>query len=155
MRWTASHQDGWTLFLDDPEQTFRARTLFDALALYRQIIEPEGRRLLHAAARADCWADPSTDGRRVERLTLGLEKTEPIDCFAPAEWEAVTDLATQRRNFDAWMASLSPVPVGRVRPRAGHEHEPAGVEFSGLARMAGEYLVDGRPNLDRLLGRRR
>jgi hypothetical protein len=155
MGWTASHQNGWTLYVGDVPQTFRAHSLFDALALYRETIEPDGLRLLHAAGRADCWADPRTDGQRVQRLTPGVEQTEAIECFAPAQWEEVTDLATQRRNFDAWMKSLAPVPVGRVRPRAGHERDPPGVEFSGLARMAGEYLVNGKPNLERVLGRRR
>jgi hypothetical protein len=78
-----------------------------------------------------------------------------IECFAPARWEEVADLATQRENFEAWMASLAPVPVGRARPRAGHAHDPAGVEFGPLAVMAGEYLVDGKANLERLLARTR
>lgn len=151
MRWTASHQDGWALYFDDRPEPFEARRLFDALALYRETIEPEGRRLLHAAARADCWPDPRTDGYRVQQLTPGTERTVAIECFAAADWDEVTNLASQRAGFDAWMASLEPIAVGRVRPRAGHEHDPAGVEFSTLSRTAGEYLVDGKPNLARLL----
>jgi hypothetical protein len=151
MRWTASHQEGWALFFDDPPEPFRARTLFEALALYRAAIEPQGWRLLHAAARADCWPDPRTNGYRVQRLTPGTERTVAIECFAPAGWDEVTDLAAQRAAFDAWMASLAPVPAGRVRPRAGHAHDPAGVEFSSLSRTAGEYLVAGKPDIARLL----
>jgi hypothetical protein len=154
MRWTASHQDGWALVFDgDPPPTFRARTLFEALALYRETIEPEGWRLLHAAARADCWPDPRKYDPRVERLTPGVDQTVAIECFAPAAWDEVTDLATQRANFHTWMASLAQVRVGRVRPRAGHEHDPPGVEFEPLAYAAGEYLVDGRPNIERMFSR--
>lgn len=156
MRWTASHQRGWTLFPDgDPPEAFNARTLFDVLARYRATIEGEGWRLLHAAARADCWADPRKDGDRVQVLVRGREQGDTMACFAPAGWDEVTDLATQRANFEAWMASLAPVPVGRARPRAGHEHDPAGVDFSPLAFMAGEYLVDGKADLQRVLARGR
>ena len=119
MRWKASHQNGWALAFDDPPRTFRARSLFEALALYRATIEPEGWRLLHAAARADCWPDPRRHGLRVQVLTRGTEQTVAVEFFAPAAWEDVTDLGTQRANFQAWMASLAPVPVGRIRPRAG------------------------------------
>lgn len=157
MRWTASHQAGWALFLDEEDgaEPFRARSLFEALALYRATIEDEGWRLLHGAARADCWPDPRPDGFRVQQLIPGREQGPAIECFAPARWDEVTDLATQRANFQAWMASLAPVPVGRVRPRAGHEHDEAGVEFGALAIMAGEYLVDGKANVERLLARTR
>jgi len=156
MRWTASHQQGWALFFGDaPDQAFRAHRLFDALILYRETIEAEGQRLLHAAARADCWADPRADGFRVQQLIPGNEQGPKVECFAPARWEEVTDLATQRANFEAWMASLAPVPVGRARPRAGHEHDEAGVDFGPLATMAGEYLVDGKANVQRILARTR
>jgi hypothetical protein len=157
MRWTASHQQGWALFFDDEGMAdpFCAHTLFEALALYRGTIEGEGWRLLHAAARADCWPDPRKNGFRVQLLIPGREEGEAIECFAPAGWDEVADLATQRANFDAWMASLAPVPVGRARPRAGHAHDPACVEFGPLGVMAGEYLVDGKANLERLLARTR
>jgi len=156
MRWTASHQRGWALcFGDDPDQAFRAHRLFDALILYRETIEGEGWRLLHAAARADCWADPRADGYRVQQLIPGDERGPKFECFAPARWEEVTDLAAQRANFEAWMAGLAPVPVGRARPREGHAHDPAGVEFGPLAIMAGEYLVDGKIDVERVLARSR
>jgi hypothetical protein len=155
MRWTASHQDGWALFFDDAVEPFKARSLFEALALYRATIEPEGWRLLHAAARADCWPDPRTDGTRVQQLTPGTERTSAIECFAPASRDEVTDLASQRTAFDAWMAGLKPVAVGRVRPRAGHEHDAPVVEFGPLAVAAGECLIDGKPKIDRLFARLR
>lgn len=151
MRWTASHQQGVELVFDDLRGRFEASSVFEALALYRATIEPEGWRLLHAAARADCWPDPRTNGYRVQCLTLGVDETVAIECFAPAAWDEVTDLCSQRAYFDGWMASLAPVPVGRVRPRAGHEHDPPGVAFSGIAVTAGEYLVHGKPNVERIL----
>jgi hypothetical protein len=155
MRWTASHQQGWTLTFDDPPGTFQARTLFEALADYRATIEPEGERLLHAAARVDCWPDPRMDGARIRVLSLGREDGPALDCFAPAALEEVVDLAAQRANFERWMASLAPVPAGRVRPREGHAHDRPAVDFSGLAIIAGAYLAGAEPDLQRVLARAR
>jgi hypothetical protein len=166
MRFNVSHQRGYRCYfgaLADPEAEIKEATepsysgqnLFEVLAGWRETIEPEGWRLLHAAARADCWPKPERTTPFVEQLTEGEEATLPVDGLDPAPFAAVTTLAQQRENFDRWMASLAPVPLGRVPPRAGHEHDPAGVEFSGLAVMAGEYLVDGKANTERLLARLR
>src|SRR4051812_34103030 len=102
LRWTTSHQDGWTLISDtDVPEPFRASTLFETLALYRATVEPQGWRLLHAAARADCWPDPRKhqSTKMIEQLTPGLEQTVSLDSFAPAAWEEVTDLDSQRASF--------------------------------------------------------
>ena len=148
IRWTASHQHGWTLTFDEPSRSFCARTLFDALADYRATIEPEGERLLHASARADCWPDPRGDGARIRLLTLGREEGPALDCFAPARPDEVADLATQRANFEAWMASLAPVVARRIRPREGGAHDPGGVKFGALAVLAGRYLAGAAPALN-------
>ena len=162
MRYNASHQRGWRCFIghlaDAPEEitedtphSFEGWSLFDALAEYRKTIEPDGWRLLHAAARRDCWPRPEGFSPYVERLALGINETERLNGFDPAQFAEVTDLDEQRANFDAWMKSLAPIYEGRVPPKAGHEDDPAVVEFSGIARMAGEYLVNGKLDLDRVL----
>ena len=164
MRFNASHQRGYRCFIgklaDQPEEiredtprSFEGRRLFDALAQYREAIEPEGWRLLHAVARLDCWPKPDEFGPNVQILRSGIEHTEPVDGFDPAGFSEVGTLADQSASFEQWMKSLAPVFEPRVPPKAGHEHDPATVEFSILARVAGEYLVDGKPKLDRLLGR--
>jgi hypothetical protein len=161
LRYNASHQRGYRCFTgplaDAPEQisedtprSFEGRSLFDALAEYRKTIEPDGWRLLHAAARRDCWPRPDSFSPYVERLTPGVNETERLNGFEPATFPEVASLDEQRANFDAWMASLAPIYEGRVPPRPGHEHDPAVVEFSGLARMAGEYLVNGKLDFERL-----
>lgn len=162
MRYNASHQRGYRCFIgrlaDAPEEitedtppSFEGRSLFEALAEYRKAIEPQGWRLLHSAARRDCWPKSDEFTPYVERLTPHVEQTERIDGFAPADFNEVATLEEQHANFEAWMQSLAPVPEGRVPPRAGHEHDRAQVEFSLLAIFAGQYLVDGKPNHERAL----
>jgi len=166
MRFNLSHQHGYRCYfgaLADPAAEIREATepsctgpnLFEALADWRASIEAEGWRLLHAVARADCWPKPDRATPYVEQLTPGEEATSRVNGLDPAPFAAVTTLAQQRENFESWMASLAPVHLGRVRPRAGHEHDPAVVDFSPLAIAAGECLVDGKPNIERLLARSR
>lgn len=164
MRFNASHQHGYRCFIgnlanapdeigEDTPRSFEGRRLFDALARYREAIEPAGWRLLHAAARLDCWPKPDEFGPDVQILREGIERTEPVNGFERADFSEVGTLADQSASFEQWMKSLAPVFQPRVPPKAGHEHDPPTVEFGILARAAGEYLVDGKPNLDRLLGR--
>jgi hypothetical protein len=152
MRYNGSHQRGYRCFIgplaDAPEEitedtprSFEGRSLFDALAVYRATIEPDGWRLLHAAARRDCWPRPDEPTPYVQKLTAGCEATERILGFNSADFREVATLEDQRSNFQAWMASLPPVAEGRVPPRAGHEHDAPGVEFSGLSRLAGRILT--------------
>jgi hypothetical protein len=166
MRYNLSHQHAYRCYfgaLADPAAEIREATapsavgsnLFEALAGWRATIEPEGWRLLHAVARRDCWPKPVRATPYVEQLTPGEEATCRVKALDPAPFDAVATLAEQRAAFEAWMASLAPVPLGRVRPRAGHEHDPAGVAFSPLAVTAGEYLVDGKINAERVLARTR
>lgn len=164
MRFNASHQRGYRCFIgsladapgeigEDTPRSFEGRRLFDALVQYREAIEPAGWRLLHAAARLDCWPKPDEYGPHVQILRHGIEHTEFVDGFERAGFSEVGTLADQSASFEQWMKSLAPVYEPRVPPKAGHEHDSPTVEFSSLARLAGEYLVDGKPNLDRLLGR--
>ncbi len=156
MRWNASHQRGYRCFIgplaDAPEditeetpRSFEGRRLFDGLAEYRAQIEPEGWRLLHVAARLDCWPKPDELGPFVQQMTLGTEETTRRSAFDVAGFGEVGELAEQRSHFEEWMQSLAPVYAPRAARRAGHEHDPPGVEFSGLARLAGKYLVSGLP----------
>jgi hypothetical protein len=152
-RMHASHQAGHKLFLGelaDPatelhsgtEPSFAAFTMFDMLCAYRQSIEPDGWRLLHAAARADAWPNPKLGVYTVDVqiLVRGLAETIGIKMLDPAPFEAVTTLDRQRANFEAWMASLPAVYEGRVPPRAGHDHDPPRVDFGPLSRFAGRIL---------------
>jgi hypothetical protein len=154
MRFNASHQRGYRCFIGDfadaPEnigeetpRSFEGRTLFEALAGYRKTIEPAGWRLLHAAARLDCWPEPYEFGPHVQRLRHGTEMTQPVDGLECAVFDEVGTLADQHSSFEQWMKSLAPVFEPRVPPKAGHSHDAAAVDFSGLARLAGKYLVDG------------
>jgi hypothetical protein len=153
MRYNASHQRGYRCFVgalaDAPEEitedtprSFEGRSLFDALAVYRATIEPDGWRLLHAAARRDCWPKPDEPTPYVQKLTPEQEATERVLGFDPAEFAEVATLEDQRASFEAWIKSLRPVPEGRVPPRAGHEHDQAGVEFGPLSRLAGRILSE-------------
>ncbi|MGZ3268968.1 MAG: hypothetical protein ACXU7X_12240 [Croceibacterium sp.] len=145
MRYNASHLRGYRCFVgslaDAPDEivegtprSFEGRRLFDALAEYRAQIEPDGWRLLHAAARRDCWAKPDDLNPVVQQLSPGTEVTKPRNAFEPADFGEVCSLAEQRDNFDRWMKSLSPVYAPRAPRKAGHEHDPPAVEFSSLAR---------------------
>ncbi|HEX8937345.1 MAG TPA: hypothetical protein VF776_03670 [Sphingomicrobium sp.] len=151
LRYNASHQRGYRCFLgelaDSPEhiseetpRSFEGRTLFEALAEYRKSIEPDGWRLLHAVARRDCWPKPDELFPVVHELVPGVEETHSINGFEPAEFDQVTSLVEQQRAFQRWMQSLAPVYQGRVPPLAGHEHDPPGVAFGPLARLAGRIV---------------
>ena len=166
MRYNASHQRGYRCFIgpiaNAPQQiteattrSFEGHSLFDALAVYRATIEPEGWRLLHAVARRDCWPKPEGFSRWVHQLTPATEDTQRVDGFEAAAYEHVTTLAEQRANFARWMDTLASIHLGRVPRKAGREHSPAGVDFSAVARCAGEYLVNGKLDLERALGRMR
>jgi hypothetical protein len=139
MRYNASHQRGYRCFIgplaDAPEQimedtarSFEGRSLFDALAVYRRAVEPED------------WPKPDQASPMVQRLFLGEEQTESVNGFEAAPFTEVGSLEEQRLAFEAWKASLVPVHMSRVPPKAGHEHDPAGVEFSDLSRLAGRIL---------------
>jgi hypothetical protein len=154
MRFNLSHQHAYRCYfgaLADPaaeikeatRPSFTRETLFDALAAWRATIEPEGWRLLHAVARADCWPRPSRATPFVEQLTQGVETTARQNGLDPAPFEAVTTLAEQRANFESWMASLPPVVLGRAPPRAGHGKDKPGVDFGPVAKLAGRILRSG------------
>lgn len=151
MRYNASHQRGYRCYIgplaDAPDEigeetirSFEGRRLFDALAEYRLAIEPDGWRLLHAAARRDCWPKPDELDPVVEQLKRGVEQTMPINGFEAASFSEVATLERQRAAFEEWKESLAPVHEGRVPPRAGHEHDVPSVEFGPLARLAGRIL---------------
>jgi hypothetical protein len=151
MRYNASHQRGYRCFIGDladaPEQiteqtprSFEGRTLFDALAEYRKTVESDGWRLLHAVARRDCWPKPDELFPVVQELVTGLEETQPVNGFDPAEFDKVGSLQEQQRAFEQWKQSLTPVHVGRVPPRAGYEHDPPSVDFGPRSRLAGRIL---------------
>ncbi len=150
LRYNLSHQRGCRCFMgplaDSPEQikedtlcSFEGRSLFDALADYRETIEADGWRLLHAVASRDCWPKPG-DIAHVQRLTQGIAQTEQVNAFAEARFDQVATLEEQRAGFDRWMKSLAPVHEGRVPRRAGHEHDEPGVEFGPVSRLAGRFL---------------
>jgi hypothetical protein len=154
MRYNASHQRGYRCFVgpivetpdeitEETPRSFEGRSLSDAIAVYRTIVEPDGWRVLHAIARRDCWAKPDEFSQAVHQLTAGSERTRKIDGFAAADFAQVTTLEEQRANFEAWLQTLTPVRVGRVPRKRGHEHDPAGVEFGALAKAAGQYLANG------------
>jgi hypothetical protein len=162
MRYNASHQRGYRCFVgplsdaaeditEDTPRSFEGQSLFDALAEYRRGIESDGWRLLHAAARLDCWPKPDAFGPYVQRLTPGVDETEAVNGLEEARFDQVGSLDEQREAFEAWMKGLKPIYPGRVRPKAGHEHDKAEVDFSLIAIQAGEYLVDGKPNPERWL----
>ena len=151
LRYNASHQRGYRCFIgelaDAPEhiteetpRSFEGRTLFDALAQYRKSIEPDGWRLLHAVARSDCWPKPDELFPVVQQLIPGMEDTQAVNGFEPAEFDQVTSLDEQQRAFEGWKRSLAPVYEGRVPPLAGHEHDRPGISFGPLARLAGRIL---------------
>jgi hypothetical protein len=154
MRFNLSHQHAYRCYfgaLADPAAEIREATppsfigqnLFEVLAGWRASIEPEGWRLLHAVARADCWPKPSRATPFVEQLTPGQEATCRINGFDAAPFDAVATLEEQRAHFDRWMASLQPVALGRVSPRAGHCDDPPGVDFGPVAKLAGRILRSG------------
>ena len=161
MRYNGSHQRGYRCFMgaladlpeaihEDTLPSFQGRRLFDALAEYRKSIEPAGWRLLHAVARRDCWPRPDELFPGVQQLTVGVEQTERIDGFARAEFNDVATVAEQEDFFNDWMKSLSPVHAPRAPRKSGHEQDEAVVDFSSLARLAGEYLVSDEPSIDRV-----
>ncbi len=106
-----------------------------------------GWRLLHAAARRDCWPNPEELDPVVEGLTRGIEQTARIDAFERADFADVASIAEQQSFFEEWMRSLAPVYAPRAPRRAGHEQDEPVVEFSALARLAGEYLAGKKPTL--------
>ena len=131
MRYNVSHQRGWRCFLsplaDDPAAitedsvpSFRGRSLFDALAMFRATIEPAGGRLLQAMASRHCWMDAGTYDRFCRRLTAGSVQTELIDGFLPIEPLEAATLDEQRASHEAWLASLPspPEPGGPPKSRA-------------------------------------
>ncbi len=129
MRYNASHQRGYRCFVgpladlpvritESTPRSFEGCTLFDALAEYRRSIEPEGWRLLHAAARRDCWARPDEPFPYVERLTNGTEETERLDGFQDADFTMVASLDEQRANFEEWRRSLPAIYQPRALRRA-------------------------------------
>ena len=119
MRYNASHQRGWRCFLspfaenptaidEETVPSFYGRSLFDALAMFRSMIEPAGGRLLHAMASRECWPDPKTYDRFCRRLTIGSAETELIDGFLPIDLNESSHLKEQRDFYNAWQASLPP-----------------------------------------------
>ncbi|HSQ99066.1 MAG TPA: hypothetical protein VLM36_04030 [Sphingomicrobium sp.] len=166
MRYNASHQRGFRCFIgalaetpeeirEDTPPSFEGRRLFDALGEYRKSIEPMGWRLLHAAARRDCWPRPNELDPSVEKLTRGIEGTERIDAFEHAEFGEVATLIEQQSSFEDWMRSLAPVYAPRATRKSGHERDEPVVEFSALARFAGEYLAAEQPDLERAIAKAR
>ena len=164
LRFNGSHQRGYRCFIgplaDRPEEimedtptSFEGRRLFDALAEFRRSIEPDGWRLLHAAARLDCWPKPDELGPWVQQLRPGIEETERVPALDRADFGDVGTLAEQQACFEEWMDSLAPVFAPRVPPKSGHEHDEPVVEFGPIARLAGEYLVTGKPDIERILRR--
>jgi len=162
MRYNGSHQRGYRCFIgplaDRPEQimentppSFEGRRLFDALAEYRNSIEPDGWRLLHAAARRDCWPKPDEIGPWVQQLKPGVEQTERVSGLDRADFASVGSLAEQQACFEEWKKSLPPVYAPRVPPKSGHEHDEPIVEFGPIAKLAGEYLVTDKPEIERVL----
>ncbi len=133
MRYNASHQRGWRCFLgplaDRPEQisedsapSFQGPSLFDALAVYRGMIEPTGGRLLQAMASRDCWAADDTVDRFCRRYRAGSADTDLIDGFLPITPAEAASLEEQRASYDKWRTSLSDPNVSRAvsRPPARH-----------------------------------
>lgn len=166
MRYNASHQRGYRCFIgalaetpedikEDTPPSFEGRRLFDALAEYRKSIEPMGWRLLHAAARRDCWPRPEELDPCVEKLTRGIAQTERIDALERADFAEVATVHEQQASFEEWMRSLAPVYAPRAPRKAGHEHDEPAVEFSALARFAGEYLAADKPDMERALAKAR
>lgn len=162
MRYAGSHQRGYRCFIGpialSPERieettraSFEGRRLFDALAEYRKSIEPNGWRLLHAAARCDCWPKPDELDACVQQFRMGVEETQRINALEPAGFDEVSTLSEQQASFDAWMRSLAPVYAPRSARKAGHEHDEATVEFGPLALLAGEYLSSDKPDFRRAL----
>jgi hypothetical protein len=154
MRYNLSHQHAYRFYLGalaDPAaeireatpSSFNGENLFEALAGWRASIEPEGWRLLHAAARSDCWTRPDRATPYVDQLTPGEEATCRINGFDPAHFDAVTTLEEQRANFESWMTSLQPVALGRVPPRADHGGDAPEVDFGPVAKLAGRILRSG------------
>jgi hypothetical protein len=154
MRFNLSHQHGYRCYfgaLAEPAAeikeatppSFTGANLFEALAGWRATIEPDGWRLLHAVARADCWPKPVRATPFVEQLTPGEETTRRLNGLDPAPFDGVATLEQQRANFESWMASLRPVALGRVPPRAGHCGDPPGVDFGPVAKLAGRILRSG------------
>jgi hypothetical protein len=162
MRFNMSHQRGYRCFfgpivgtperiMESTQPTFAGRRLFDALAAYRRSIEPDGWRLLHAVARRDCWPRPDDLSPCVEQLQTGVEQTQSVSAFQPAELNDVATLAEQQACFEEWMRSLAPVYAPRAARKAAHEHDEPVVEFSALAMLGGEYLVSDHPDYQRAL----
>jgi hypothetical protein len=117
MRYNASHQRGWRCFLgplaEDPaaireetEPSFHGRSLFEALAMFRMMIEPMGGRLLQAMGSRECWADSVAHDRFCRRLTPGSPETELVDGFLPIDAAEAATLHEQRACYEAWRASL-------------------------------------------------
>lgn len=166
MRYNGSHQRGYRCFtgelVEAPEHikettspSFEGRRLFDALVDYRKTIEPGGWRLLHAVARRDCWPKPDELDTKVQRLTHGAEQTERIDGFEQAEFAEVATIREQQDAFEQWKSSLEPVFAPRAPRKSGHEHDQPVVDFGPIARLAGEYLMTGKPDAERIIRRLR
>jgi len=164
MRYNGSHQRGYRCFIDPladlPEQitettppSFEGMRLFDALAEYRGSIEPAGWRLLQAVARRDCWPKPDEPGPWVQQLKPGVEQTERVSGFGRVDFADVGTLGEQQACFEEWMKGLVPVYEPRVPPKSGHEDDEPVVEFGPIARLAGEYLVTDKPDIERVLRR--
>ena len=162
MRYNGSHQRGYRCYIGSialsPEKikettpvSFEGRRLFDALAEYRKSIEPQDWRLLHAAARRDCWPKPKELDPCVQRFRAGVEETEKINALERAGFADVANLAEQQASFEQWMHSLAPVYAPRAPRKSGHDHDEAVVEFGSLALLAGEYLVSDEPDHQRTL----
>ena len=165
MRYNSSHQAGTRLYLgtvaDDPAAidehtpaTFAAHRLFDAIACYRATIEGDGWRLLHAIARRDVWVRPDEMFAFVDALTMGIEQTEKLDWMVPATFDDVVTVTEQQAHFNQWMASLAPVRVGRVPPRAGHDKDLPSVDFGPAARFAAAILRNDPDPLEQVLAPR-
>lgn len=160
MRFNGSHQRGYRCYFgaiaDLPENilestppSFEGRRLFDALAGYRNSIEPKGWRLLHAIARRDCWPRPLDLDSSVQRLQTGVEETQAVNGFERAEFSEVATFEEQQAAFEQWMRSLAPVYSPRAARKAGHGQDEAVVDFGPLAMLAGEYLASDEPDARR------
>jgi hypothetical protein len=89
----------------------------------------------------------------VQELKPGNEQTERVSGLDRADIANVGTIAEQQACFDEWMKSLAPVYAPRAPPKSGHEHDEPIVEFGPIARLAGEYLVSDKPNIERVLRR--